>query len=38
MQGGASAEAPCMALTYHGYNGIEREAIEAIKKWIKQNS
>ncbi len=38
LQGGTSAGAPCKALTLQGCSGVERETIEAIKKWIKQNS
>ena len=36
MDGGKSVGHPCEAFAYHGYNGIERETIEAIKKWIRQ--
>ena len=36
MEGGISTGEPCEALSHHGYNGIERETAEAIKKWIKQ--
>ena len=36
MEGGISVGNPCEAFAYHGYNGIERETIEAIKKWIRQ--
>jgi len=36
MEGGISVGNPCEALAYHGYNGIERDTIEAIKKWIRQ--
>lgn len=35
MEGGVSVGDACKALAYHGYNGIERETIEAIKQWIK---
>ena len=36
MQGGISVGNPCEAFAYHGYNGIERETIDEIKKWIRQ--
>jgi hypothetical protein len=36
MDGGISVGDPCQAYAHHGYNGIERETAEAIKKWIKQ--
>ena len=36
MEGGISVGHPCEAFAYHGYNGIERETIDAIKKWIRQ--
>ena len=36
MTGGKSVGNDCEAFAYHGYNGIERETIDAIKKWIKQ--
>ena len=36
MEGGISTGDRCEALSYHGYNGIERETVEAIKKWIRQ--
>jgi predicted peptidase len=36
MEGGKSAGDPCEAFAYHGYNGIENETIQAIKKWIRQ--
>jgi hypothetical protein len=36
MQGGISVGDPCEAFAHHGYNGIERETVEAIKKWIRQ--
>jgi len=35
MDGGISVGHPCEAFAYHGYNGIERETIDAIKKWIR---
>jgi hypothetical protein len=36
MEGGSAVGDPCEAFAYHGYNGIERETVEAIKKWILQ--
>ena len=27
---------PCEAFAHHGYNGIERETIDAIKQWIRR--
>jgi hypothetical protein len=36
MTGGKSVGNDCEPFAYHGYNGIERETIDAIKKWIKQ--
>ena len=36
MDGGISVGHPCEAFAYHGYNGIERETVDAIKKWIRQ--
>lgn len=38
MDGGISVGDPCEAFAYHGYNGIEKETVEAIKKWIRQGS
>ena len=35
MEGGISVGNPCEAFAYHGYNGIERETVDAIKKWIR---
>ena len=32
--GGVSVGDHCEALAYHGFNGIERETLDAIKKWI----
>jgi len=37
MEGGISVGDPCEAQAYHGYNGIERETAEAIKRWVKQD-
>jgi hypothetical protein len=36
MDGGRSVGPPCEARAYHGYNGIERETVAAIKTWIKR--
>jgi len=36
MQGGISAGEFCEAFSHHGYNGIERETMQAIKAWIKK--
>jgi hypothetical protein len=36
MDGGSSVGPACEARAYHGFNGIEQETAEAIKKWIKQ--
>lgn len=36
MEGGISVGNPCEAFAYHGYNGIERETVDAIKKWVRQ--
>jgi hypothetical protein len=38
MEGGISIGDPCEAFAHHGYNGIERETVDAIKKWIKQGN
>ena len=34
--GGTAEGDPCQAFGHHGYNGIERETIDAIKQWIRQ--
>jgi len=34
MEGGISVGDVCEAFAHHGYNGIERETVDAIKKWI----
>jgi hypothetical protein len=34
MNGGRSTGDDCEAFAYHGYNGIERETVDAIKAWI----
>ena len=36
MEGGITVGDPCEAFAHHGYNGIERETIDAIKQWIRQ--
>ena len=36
MEGGISVGDPCEAFSHHGYNGIERQTIDAIKKWVRQ--
>lgn len=36
MQGGISTGDECGAFAHHGYNGIERETVEAIKAWIRK--
>jgi hypothetical protein len=38
MEGGISTGDACEAFAHHGYNGIEKETVDAIKKWIKQGS
>lgn len=36
MEGGKSVGNPCEPFGHHGFNGVERETIDAIKRWIKQ--
>lgn len=36
MEGGISVGDACQAFAHHGYNGIEKETAEAIKKWVRQ--
>jgi len=36
MEGGISTGERCEAFSYHGFNGIERETIDAIKIWIRR--
>ena len=36
MTGGEDEGDPCNAFSHHGFNGIESETINAIKKWIKR--
>jgi len=38
MEGGISVGDLCEPLAHHGFNGIERETIAAIKQWIKKGS
>jgi len=35
MRGGESEGDPCQAFSHHGYRGIEKETIDAIKQWIR---
>lgn len=36
MEGGISTGDRCEAFSHHGFNGIERETIDAIKNWIRR--
>lgn len=36
MEGGISVGDPCEAFAHHGFNGIERETVDAIKQWIRK--
>lgn len=36
MEGGVSEGDPCEAFAHHGYRGIERETMDAIKQWIRR--
>jgi len=36
MTGGSSSGDACQAFAHHGYNGIEKETVDAIKQWVKQ--
>ena len=36
MEGGISTGDLCEAFAHHGFNGIESETMQAIKKWIRQ--
>jgi len=36
MEGGFSEGDPCEAYSHHGYRGIERETMAAIKQWIRR--
>ena len=36
-KGGENRGAPCKALAYHGFNGLEREVVAQIASWIMAN-
>ena len=36
MHGGEAEGDPCQPFGHHGYNGIEKETVDAIKQWIRQ--
>lgn len=36
MDGGTAVGDPCEPFAHHGFNGIEKKTIEAIKNWIRQ--
>lgn len=36
MHGGKEEGDPCQPFGHHGYNGIEKETIDAIKRWVRQ--
>ncbi len=36
MEGGVSVGDACEAFAHHGYNGIEKETVDAIKQWIRK--
>jgi hypothetical protein len=36
MEGGKNVGHPCKARAHHGFNGIERETVDAVKQWIKR--
>jgi len=36
MEGGISTGDFCEAFSHHGFNGIERETVDAIKQWIRR--
>jgi hypothetical protein len=38
MDGGISVGDLCEPFAHHGYNGIEKETIDAIKNWVKQGN
>jgi hypothetical protein len=38
MEGGISTGEYCEAFSHHGYNGIERATIEAVKAWIRRGN
>lgn len=37
MEGGISQGDACEAFAHHGFNGIEKETVQKIKDWIRQN-
>jgi hypothetical protein len=37
MEGGIEVGDPCQPFAHHGYNGIEKETIDAIKNWVKKS-
>jgi hypothetical protein len=38
MDGGISVGDPCEPFGHHGFNGVEKETIDAIKEWIKKGN
>ena len=36
MEGGVSKGDECQPFAYHGFNGIEKETVDAIKQWIQR--
>lgn len=36
MQGGDAQGDPCQSFGHHGYNGIEKATVDAIKQWIRR--
>jgi hypothetical protein len=38
MDGGMSIGDPCEPFGHHGFNGVEKETIDAIKEWIKKGN
>ena len=36
MRGGRAEGDPCQPFAHHGYHGIEKETIDAIKQWIRE--
>ncbi len=34
MQGGKTQGDPCLAMAYHGFNGVEKEVVDKISDWI----
>ena len=37
MEGGMRSGDPCEPYGHHGFNGIERETVEAIKRWVRRD-